>query len=80
MDSIVYSSYSDFSVNSRLILLISASLVAISASKVVWALVSSSVNLAIEAIKLLATSANKSATFYTAALSANSPLVRANKA
>jgi hypothetical protein len=43
--------------------LISASFVAISASNKAWSLVSSSVNLAIEAIKLFATSANKSATF-----------------
>lgn len=37
-------------------------------------------NLAIEAVKLLATSFNKLATFYTASELANSPEVKANKA
>jgi len=38
------------------------------------------VNLAIEAVKLEATSFNKLATFYTASLLANSPEANSNKA
>lgn len=63
MEALVYSRASVFSVTSRDQLLIAAVLAATSASKDYWLNASSSVNLAMEAIKLEATSFNKSATF-----------------
>lgn len=80
IDLLVYSSYSPFSVKSIYILLISAFLFLTSTSKEVWANSSSSLNLAMDLVKLVATSFNKSLTFYKASELANSPVVMANKA